>query len=343
VTDWRRFAIAGAVSAAAHAAVFALGDIDLSERPAELPPLAVSIEHVAPAPRAPARTPRRAARSAAPRAPALPVIAPRDVEHGEVAIAESEIAPAVEVAPPAAESERVVVATAPPSTLSPAAPALPTFPRSGRITFDIVYGRDRFPVARTVQSWKIDGARYQLASRSETTGIIDVFRSQHRTYLSRGELTPEGFKPETFLMSRDRGRGTEEARAQFDWARAAVTLGPAAAQRQETLPQGAQDLVSFIYQLALDPPAPGTRRVSVTNGTRLDTYVLQVMPEEKIETPLGVLRALPIRQVRSPGEESVDLWLATEYRYLPVRIRFYDRDGEPQGEQIVTGIHLSDE
>jgi hypothetical protein len=198
-------------------------------------------------------------------------------------------------------------------------------------------------VARTVQSWKIDGARYQLASRSETTGIIDVFRSQHRTYLSRGELTPEGLKPETFLMSRDRGRGTEEARAQFDWARAAVTLGPAAAQRQEALPQGTQDLVSFIYQLALDPPAPGTSRVSVTNGTRLETYVLQVMPEEKIETPLGVLRALPIRQIRAPGEEGVDLWLATEYRYLPVRIRFYDRDGEPSGEQIVTGIHLSEE
>lgn len=343
MTDWRRFAIAAAVSAAAHAGVVALGRSDPPQATAELPPLAVSLERIAPAPPVRARAPARIARSAAPQAPAIPVIAPRGLEHSETIVAEPEMAPPGEVAPPAAVAEPVVVATAPPSTVVPAEPALPTFPRSGRITFDIVYGRDRFPVARTVQSWKIDGARYQLASRSETTGIIDVFRSQHRTYLSRGELTPEGLKPETFLVSRNRGRGTEAARAQFDWARAAVTLGPAAAQREETLPQGTQDLVSFIYQLALDPPAPGTRRISVTNGMRLETYVLQVMPEEKIETPLGVLRALPIRQVRSPGEEGVDLWLATEYRYLPVRIRFYDRNGEPSGEQIVTGIHLSDE
>ena len=343
MTDWRRFAIAAAVSAAAHAGVVALGRIDPPQAPAELPPLAVSLERMAPAPPVRrARAPARIARSAAPQPPAIPVMAPRGLERSEP-IAEPETASPAEVAPPAAEPEPVIVATAPPSTSFPADPALPTFPRSGRITFDIVYGRDRFPVARTVQSWKIDGARYQLASRSETTGIIDVFRSQHRTYLSRGELTPEGLKPETFLMSRNRGRGTEEARAQFDWARATVTLGPAVAQREETLPQGTQDLVSFVYQLALDPPAPGTRRISVTNGTRLETYVLQVMPEEKIETPLGVLRTLPIRQVRSPGAEAVDLWLAAEYRYLPVRIRFYDRNGEPSGEQIVTEIRLSDE
>ena len=77
-------------------------------------------------------------------------------------------------------------------------------------------------------------------------------------------------------------------------------------------------------------------RVSVTNGSRLETYVLEVLPEEKIDTPLGLLRTLPVRQVRTKGAEGVDLWLATEYRHLPVRIRFYGRDGEPAGEQIVT-------
>jgi hypothetical protein len=173
--------------------------------------------------------------------------------------------------------------------------------------------------------------------------VVDLFRSQHRTYLSRGELTHEGLRPETFLSSRDRGRGIEEARATFDWAHGSVRLGAATAQREQALPPRSQDLVSFMYQLALDPPRPGRTRVSVTNGSRLETYELQVLAEEKIETPLGVLRALPVKQVRSAGAESVDLWLATEYRHLPVRIRFYGRDGEPSGEQIVTEIRLSDE
>jgi hypothetical protein len=83
--------------------------------------------------------------------------------------------------------------------------------------------------------------------------------------------------------------------------------------------------------------------VSITNGTRLQTYVVEVLPEEKIETPLGVLRAVPVAQARKPGTESVDVWLAVEYRHLPVRMRFYGRDGEPAGEQIVTEIRLGED
>jgi hypothetical protein len=98
-----------------------------------------------------------------------------------------------------------------------------------------------------------------------------------------------------------------------------------------------------MYQLSLDPPAPGRFRQTVTNGSRIETFDLDALPEETIQTPLGALRALPIKQVRRAGEESLELWLATEYRYLPVRIRFFDRDGEPQGEQLVTEIRLSDE
>jgi len=220
-----------------------------------------------------------------------------------------------------------------------------SFPRRGRLSFNLLYGRDGFPVGRTEQSWQIDGTRYQLSSRSETTGLADVFRSQHRTYSSQGELTESGLRPDIFQMSRERGGGRkpEEARAGFDWTTATVTLGPPNAQRTEALPRGSQDLVSFMYQLALDPPPQGRTRVSVTNGTRLETYELDVHPEERIETPLGILRALPIRQVRTSRAETIDIWLATEYRHLPVRIRFYGRDGEPSGEQIVTAIRLTEE
>jgi hypothetical protein len=146
-------------------------------------------------------------------------------------------------------------------------------------------------------------------------------------------------------MSRDRGRGRgiEEGRAQFHWTRGTVTLGNAATVHEETLPAGSQDLVSFIYQLAIDPPPRGRRHVSITNGTRLQAYAVDVLPEERIETPLGVLRTLPVMQVRKPGAESVDVWLAIDYRHLPVRMRFYSRDGEPAGEQIVTDIRLSED
>ena len=101
--------------------------------------------------------------------------------------------------------------------------------------------------------------------------------------------------------------------------------------------------MSFIYQFSLDPPAPGRIRLPITNGSRLESYEIDVLEVETIETPLGPLTALPIRQVRRPGTESIELWLAPEYRYLPVRIRFIDRDGNPSGEQLASEIRISEE
>ena len=52
--------------------------------------------------------------------------------------------------------------------------------------------------------------------------------------------------------------------------------------------------------------------------------------------------ALPVRQLRKPGQESIELWLAPERRYLPVRIRFLDRNGEISGEQLAADIAFVD-
>jgi hypothetical protein len=358
----RRILVAAVVSGAVHAAVIALGPHHDEETIPDLPPLEARIVNVAPAPaaaplpppqmhrpRSRAHHPTKIARAAPPALPPeLPIPSAQAVAE-ETTAPEGTAAvetpapdvPAPEV--PAEADQPTVVATAPASTFSPEPAALPAFPRSGRIAYTLLYGRDQFPVGRTVQSWKIDGARYQFASHSETTGLADLLRSQYRNYFSRGELTPEGLRPDSFLMSRDRGRGAEEARATFHWDQGTITLGSGGRQHDEPLARGSQDLVSFMYQLAIDPPAQGRKSVRITNGSHIETYEINVLPEEKIETPLGIFRALPVTQVRKPGTESMDVWLAVEYRYLPIRIRFYTRNGEAAGEQLVTEIRLSEE
>jgi hypothetical protein len=344
---WRRLAYAAAVSVVAHAAVVALGRIDVPREPDDRMPLAVRVVSTPPfaAPAVHANTPAqrrgpiapgiRVATAAGVASPIAAAASPEETEDPtDVAAVEEPAA-----TPPA---EPVVVATAQPSVAAPEPLPLRSLPRKGRITYNLVYGRDQFPVGRTIHSWEVDGERYQLASRSETTGIVDMIRSQQRTYSSRGVVTRTGLRPETFLSSRNRGRGNEDASAQFDWDKAVVKLGRVASLRQESLPARSQDLLSFVFQLSIDPPVPGRLRQVVTNGSRIETYELDVLREETIDTPLGALRVLPIKQVRKANEESIELWLAVEYRYLPVRLRFLDREGAVQGEQIVSEIRLSE-
>ena len=64
---------------------------------------------------------------------------------------------------------------------------------------------------------------------------------------------------------------------------------------------------------------------------------------KRLETPFGELRAIPVKQVRHADRESIELWLAPAYRWLPVRIRFFNRDGEPSGETALPERRVSGE
>jgi hypothetical protein len=83
--------------------------------------------------------------------------------------------------------------------------------------------------------------------------------------------------------------------------------------------------------------------VPITSGSRFEVYEIVVSEEATLETPIGTLNALQVRQVARPGAESMELWLAADYRYLPVRIRHFDREGRYSGEQMVSEIRISEE
>jgi len=216
-----------------------------------------------------------------------------------------------------------------------------SLPRKGTITFTLT--GEGFNVGRAVQSWVVAAGSYKLASDAETTGVVEVFRPQRLRWLSKGTVTRLGLRPESFLVSRTRRGQTEASEAQFNWKTGSLTYGPARERATAALPGDTQDIMSFIYQLALAPPAPGRYRLPITTGSKFETYEIEVRSEEDIETPLGTLRTLPIRQRQRPGTESIEIWLAAEYRYLPVKIRYFNRDGEPVGEQVASDIRVSED
>lgn len=334
----RRMLAAAGISIVAHAALLAGSWLTPPEAPPELPPLTARLEPLPPKPQPAAtplrQTPRRVA-AAAPAISATPV-----VPDAPVAVAAA-TEPTPEPAQPA-ETPVVTASAEPTSFRMPETPPLPSFPRKGQITYELTMGADRTPVGRTVQTWEFEGSQYRLGSQSESTGLIEMFRPHRYTYLSQGTLSDQGLRPERFLASVKRGSRTEESVAVFDWTEHKVKLGRLPQQTTLDLPADSQDVVSFMYQLALAPPAPGRIRFPFTRGSRLEVASFDVLPAEFIETPLGRLRTIPVVQVRERESESLAVWLATDYRNLPVRIRFYNRYGEVSGEQLAGEIKVSD-
>jgi len=245
-------------------------------------------------------------------------------------------------AQPEAEPTAVAVPPAAPAAVAEdrtAPPLARRLPQNGEIAYVLFLGNNKFNVGQTLQTWAIKDDRYRLTSKSETTGLAALFSRQSLEYVSTGRLTAGGLRPEFFRTERRRSGKTETAAAKFDWEAQALTYGepPLSAG----LPAAAQDVVSFMYQLGLMPLTPGRLELPITNGWKLERYELEVGIEEFLQTPFGTLRAVPVKQARRSGEESVELWLAPDYRWLPVRIRFFGRDGEPSGEQLVSEIRVS--
>jgi hypothetical protein len=215
--------------------------------------------------------------------------------------------------------------------------AEPPQPQTGTIRYEVYYGSDRFSIGRSVQTWLIDKTSYRLTSFSETTGLLGLFRPYQYAYVAEGRVEPEGLKPQAFTVRRGRD-GERQATAHFNWASGELTFGTLGSPHTAPLNASSYDLLTLFYQLPRMGLTPGRLQVSVTTGTKFNTYLLEVGPEEMLQLPVGTLRTIPVRQVRRPGEESIAVWLAPEKRYLPVRIVFLDEQGEMSAEQIATRI-----
>ena len=300
---------------------------------APAPPLEARLLPAPPLPPVVARPPRHIATPAA--APAPETMPATTTSTPSIAAAP----PLIEPAPSEAAAEPPASPPQPIEENKPAPVLARRLPQKGEITYELYLGSGRFNVGRTLQTWTVKDGRYRLISVSETAGLAAFFSRQSLEYVSTGALTAGGLRPDYFGTERVRGGKTEAASAKFDWNALTMTYGEPA--RSATLPANAQDIVSFMYQLGLLPLTPGRIELPITNGWKLERYELEVGIEEPLQTPFGALRAVPVRQVRRAGEESVELWLAAEYRWLPVRIRFFGRDGEPSGEQLVSDIRVS--
>ena len=250
------------------------------------------------------------------------------------AAAEPVAASATPAAPPPVVAESKPAAAPPP-------PLARRLPRKGEISYVLYLGNDKFAVGVTTQTWEISGDRYRLASVSETTGFAAVFARQRIAYESSGRLNARGLQPEHFTNERVRSGNSEKASADFNWSAATAAIGNP--PRSVALPADAQDIVSFMFQLGLAPLTPGRIELPITNGWKLERYELDIGSEEPLETPFGALRVVPVKQVRRAGQETIELWLAPAYRWLPVRIRFFNREGEPAGEQLVSAIRVSED
>lgn len=304
----------------------------LTARLEPLPKIAVKPAPVEPPPKvavkpAPARKPK-------PRAvPVLPDVVqlPAEDSAPEAPLVEPEPeAPPVEPEPQPQPADKAVEEAKPPRPL----------PKRAQLTFIAYKGTD-FQVGEARHLLEIaDNKNYTLKIGMNTTGLASIFKTYELNQQSSGTLTAQGLRPSQYSETKNTSNGKEALEAKFSWEEKSLLFSNGSST---PLPEHAQDIISFMYQLSQLPMDKGTIPIYISNGKKLERYELAVGEEENIHTAFGLLRALPFRKVHAYGEEGLEVWLGMEYRLLPVKIRQINRDGKIAGEMVVSEIRVSDE
>ena len=222
------------------------------------------------------------------------------------------------------------------SAVPDAEPAVgePRLPGRGQIDYRVDRGDSGFAIGVARHEWEIREEIYTLTSVLETTGLVGLFKSVRIQMESHGRMTSQGLRPDYFSIRRNDLGAKEDAA--FDWGRMEIRVAGRGAQ---PLAEGAQDLLSFNYQLGFLPDLGTGSALPIATGKKYGVYRLEVLGDEEIELPAGVLRTL---HLRAPGVNTTELWLAYDYLLLPVKIRHVDSKGDSL-VQVATHIRLSPE
>lgn len=216
----------------------------------------------------------------------------------------------------------------------------PLLPKHAQLRFAVQYGSGTFKVGEVVHTLENIDGHYTLRAATQTTGLVSLFKNFHLSQTSMGAVSEQGLRPDRYLEIKTDGSSTQTSTAHFDWARHKISFNDG---NEKALAEHAQDVLSLPYQLAQRPLNAEGIQIALSNGRNINQYHIALGEEGSISTAMGELRTVSLSKVHGANEEGLIIWLALEYRLLPVKILYLDKSGAVSANMLITDIRVSDE
>lgn len=224
------------------------------------------------------------------------------------------------------------------ATAAACAAAATPAPQSVTASYDLY--RNGGHIAVMNEAFEAKDGGYRIVSETRAVGLFALFERVPLRFTSSGNIVAAGLQPGHFEGKRG-DADPRRASGEFDWRSGRITLTHDGRTDSLALPPGTQDRLSVMYQfmfLALEK----LRRLDfpMTNGRKLGQYRYTVQPGVEIDTPLGRMTTLHLVKQHRPDESGSEIWLAPQFRYLPVRVLVVEEDGT-RYEQFITKLEVT--
>jgi len=176
---------------------------------------------------------------------------------------------------------------------------------------------------RTTIRWRLEDGHYESHLHIDTGGFDQVSRGK---LAADGSLMPERYEEKRPFHDPDY--------VDIDWAHGRIQFGSGAPALAPVA--GAQDRLSLQFELARllqrypEQFAPGsTHSINLIGTHDVDPWSFGAAEEKSVDTGRGAMRAVRFSARRTVHgvEETIDVWLGADLRWLPIRIRMVDRKG----------------
>jgi Protein of unknown function (DUF3108) len=192
-------------------------------------------------------------------------------------------------------------------------------------TFNVSTKIGGSPEGTANMTYSLKDGHYRINSVAKAGGLAALVLSE-LLQTSEGTLTKTGLQPNKFTYNYG-DKASKSRLATFDWQTKMVSMQTAAGVESDDLPDDTQDLLSFMYQFMYVPPLH-KMQIPIVNGKSLRTYDYSFEGEEVIALPMGDVNTIHIQHSNNENEEKIELWLAVDYQYLPVKILKIDKNGK---------------
>lgn len=196
-------------------------------------------------------------------------------------------------------------------------------PQKVQIVFAVTSGSMRLGEGRDFLEH--DGKKYSVISETKTVGVAALFYKLNVRRESRGLLTAGGLRP--LLFEENSSRKPKRA-AEFDWDSGEIKLTDGDRTEVVPLKTNTFDPTSLPYIFAFAQSTQESMKVFIADGRRLADYEYKIIGKETLKTPLGEMETLHFQKVQDADDKrGLEFWLSVERHFLPVKIRFVDKNG----------------
>lgn len=196
-------------------------------------------------------------------------------------------------------------------------------PPSVLLEYDVTGTKDQQPAyGRGSIAWTNEGQRYKVEGKAKALFFTLL------NFTSVGELDAWGVSPELYTEQKGFKSATN---THFNRERNVVSFSASTTSYPRR--GGEQDRASLIWQLAaIGRGDPG----QLQPGAVIDLFVagvrdgeiwrVQVLGQESLTLPIGTVQTWHVVRQPKPGsyDDRVDIWLAPQHEWYPVRVRYTD-------------------